>query len=565
MQPNEQPFKLPANPPDYSPKLHGRNLILIYLRKSYIKGKVDMISIQYQLDVTLPVAWRDQLRFRVFVDAKRSNSARSEHGRADWMRLKLELQNNPDCLGVMMAFQDRASRSTRDTIDLMEMCESRGLHFVIPLNGIDTRMTGWTPHIKSMIRSNANIAETESELTSGRMMHRIGQYNALGVPFGSPPFGMVRTGEGLDAIVKPNADAPAVIQCLRLFAGGLSYDAIATQMNRDRVPFRDRHKKDTQWRVESARTVVGNVLYYSGYILPLSTERTIACRLEGDGDFLQRHINATKARRTSHIEPVLSDEAEMRQLANSVIQRRIRPRSFRASLGWTPLLTPMLRWSGKKMRAFVDEGKAYYRTVSGAGRWFNAENLENQMLDVLAGLRFNPEALADIRASATNRHADASHLEIRAQIAELERWQAVCLNQLKHGRISQSDYEREWDEAQAAISKGRERLNDHTNVDQLLALLTDLGRTIRLMTPLKRKTSLSLLLEFIEVDDDGVLCAAVPRSWAMEAFYLIAAATSPDLGRVGLEPVSGLAKTPIEKQFIATVMAGMPPRALFVQ
>lgn len=142
--------------------------------------------------MTLPVAWRDQLRFKIFVDHKRHNSARTETGRADWMRLKLELMNNPDCVGVMMAFQDRASRSTRDTIDLMEMCEGRGLHFVIPLNGIDTRHTGWTPQIKSMIRSNANTAETESELTSSRLKHRINQYNALGVPFGSPPFGMTR-------------------------------------------------------------------------------------------------------------------------------------------------------------------------------------------------------------------------------------------------------------------------------------------------------------------------------------------------------------------------------------
>lgn len=82
--PSDQPFTLPANPADYAPKGHGKNLVLIYLRKSYIKGKVDLISIQYQLDVTLPVAWRDQLRFKVYVDAKRSNSARSEQGRADW-------------------------------------------------------------------------------------------------------------------------------------------------------------------------------------------------------------------------------------------------------------------------------------------------------------------------------------------------------------------------------------------------------------------------------------------------------------------------------------------------
>lgn len=535
--PTDQPFTLPVNPADYAPKSTGKNLVLIYLRKSYIKGKVDLISIQYQLDVTLPVAWRDNLRFRVYVDAKRSNSARSEQGRADWLRLKQELQNNPDCVGVMMAFQDRASRSTRDTIDLMELCASKGLHFIIPLNGIDTRQTGWTPHIKSMIRSNANIAETESDLTSGRMVHRIGQYNAVGVPFGAPPFGMVRHGEGLDAVIKPNADAPAAIRCLQLFAGGLSYDAIADSLNASRIAFRDRHHRGCDWRVESARTVVGNILYYAGYILPLGVSKTGICRLEGDGDFLQRHVQATKAKTTPHIEPILPPEA-MRQLANAVIMRRIRPRSFRATIGWTPLLTPMLRWGGTRMRSWVDDGKAWYRTYSGAGRVFAAEPLEAQMIDALAAVQFSPLAIDSIRRIAAQRHTDAAHEDIRQRIAECEAWQAMMLQQLKRGRIVQADYEREWDEAQEEINKGRSQINDTTSVDQLLAALTDLGAAIRMMEPLKRKTNLHRLFSLIEVDDNGKICAVVPQDWALEAFKtLIDAFTCHDMGRVGLGPV----------------------------
>ena len=538
--PTDQPFTLPANPADYQPKPTGKNLVLIYLRKSYIKGKVDLISIQYQLDVTLPVAWRDQLRFRVYVDAKRSNSARSEQGRADWLRLKAELSNNPDCVGVMMAFQDRASRSTRDTIDLMELCASKGLHFIIPLNGIDTRQTGWTPHIKSMIRSNANIAETESELTSGRMVHRIGQYNAVGVPFGAPPFGMVRHGEGLDAIVKPNADAPAAIRCLQLFAGGLSYEAIAENLNASRIAFRDRHHRGCDWRVESARTVVGNILYYAGYILPLGVSKTGRCRLEGDGDFLQRHAAATKAKTTPHIESILPPEP-MRQLANAVIMRRIRPRSFRATIGWTPLLTPMLRWSGSQMRANVREGGPFYCTKTGAGRWFRAEPLEAQMIDALAAVQFSPLAVNSIRQLAAKRHTDEAHADTRQRIAECEAWQKTILQQWKRGRIVQADYEREWDDAQDEINRGRARLNDTTSVDQLLAALTDLGAAIRMMEPLKRKTNLARLFQIIEVNDAGKICSVVPRDWALEAFKaLVEAFTTPQMGRVGLEPNSGV-------------------------
>jgi len=556
MQPSDSPFKLPINPPDYAPKQHGRNLALIYLRKSVVKGRVDQISIQYQLDVIMPTIWRDQLRFKIFIDNKRHNSARTEEGRADWLRLKVELRENPDALGVVMAFQDRGSRSTRDTIDLMEACESRGLHFIIPLNGIDTRQTGWTPHIKSMIRSNANLAETESELTSNRLIHRIGQYNRQGVPFGAPPFGMVRHGDGLEAVIKPNDDAPAAQRCLQLFASGMSYAAVADQLNNERVTFRDRRTKQTCiWRVESVRTVAGNILYYAGYLLPLCVERTIACRLEGDGDFLQRHINATKAQPTPHIAPLISDAAQMRQLANSVIQRRLRRRGIRDSDAW---LTPMLRWAGKSMHSFIHQcdGKRYYRTRSGAGRMFNAQQLEEQMLETLSAAHFSDHMITDIRAAAVQRHADATHRELHQRIGELRAWQETTLKQFKHGRIAEADYEREHDEAQAEINKLQERLGDRTSVDELLALLGDLGGVLRLMPPLKRKTNLSRIFDIIEVNDAGEICALVPRLWAIDAFKTIIGAMCPLAGSSPTRPINvhmeGIPK------IVALANAGMP-------
>lgn len=206
---------------------------------------------------------------------------------------------------------------------------------------------------------------------------------------------------------------------------------------------------------------------------------------------------------------------------------------------WTPLLTPMLRWGGTRMRSWVDEGKPWYRTYSGAGRVFAAEPLETQMIDALAAIRFPPEAVNSIRQIAAQRHTDAAHDDIRQRIAECEAWQTTMLAQLKRGRIVQADYEREWDEAQEEINRGRSQLNDTTSVDQLLAALTDLGAAIRMMEPLKRKTNLARLFQIIEVDDAGKICSVVPQAWALEAFkMLVEAFTCHDMGRVGLEPVS---------------------------
>ena len=64
--------------------------------------------------------------------------------------------------------------------------------------------------------------------------------------------------------------------------------------------------------------MVGNILYYSGYILPLGVSKTGICRLEGDGDFLQRHATATKAKITKHIEPILPPEL-MRPLTEALL------------------------------------------------------------------------------------------------------------------------------------------------------------------------------------------------------------------------------------------------------
>lgn len=161
------------------------------------------------------------------------------------------------------------------------------------------------------------------------------------------------------------------------------------------------------------------------------------------------------------------------------------------------------------------------------------------MIDALAAVRFPPAAIDSIRQIAAQHHTDAAHADIRQRIAECEAWQATMLQQLKRGRIVQVDYEREWDEAQEEINRGRAQLNDTTSVDQLLAALTDLGAAIRMMEPLKRKTNLARLFSLIEVDDNAKICSVVPQVWALEAFKaLVEAFTCHQMGRVGLEPNS---------------------------
>lgn len=138
-----------------------------------------------------------------------------------------------------------------------------------------------------------------------------------------------------------------------------------------------------------------------------------------------------------------------------------------------------------------------------------------------------------------------------ARPTECEAWQKTILQQWKRGRIVQADYEREWDDAQDEINRGRAKLNDTTSVDQLLAALTDLGAAIRMMEPIKRKTNLARLFQIIEVNDAGQICSVVPQIWALEAFkMLVEAFTCHQMGRVGLEPNSW--------QVIEWARVGMP-------
>lgn len=77
-----------------------------------------------------------------------------------------------------------------------------------------------------------------------------------------------REGSGYDARFVPNDDAPAVVRCLNLYAGGLTYDSAAARLNAEGVPFRGRDGRSKRWGRESVRTVVGNVLHYAGYHVP---------------------------------------------------------------------------------------------------------------------------------------------------------------------------------------------------------------------------------------------------------------------------------------------------------
>ena len=160
----------------------------------------------------------------------------------------------------------------------------------------------------------------------------------------------MRVGKGLDARLVPGDRAGDVRLALTLYAApGGSYASVAEELNRRGVRYRDREGLPTKWTVGRVRQLVGNVLFYAGYVMPRggrAKRRHVS--LTGEGTLLERYARAYDAKPTPAIEPIVDAD-----LAERVIARRmsVRGGGRRPVRDWVPLLTPMIHHDGKQLRA----------------------------------------------------------------------------------------------------------------------------------------------------------------------------------------------------------------------
>jgi hypothetical protein len=343
----------------------------------------------------------------------------------------------------------------------------------------------------------AVVAQFESDAASDRVREHCERKASAGISHGKPPFGMSRVGKAMEATFDANEDAPAVLRCLPLYAGGLSYEQAAKKLNSEGVMFRSRKGYPCTWGIESVRTVVGNVLFYVGYFAANWDAKNARVTLAGEGDHVERFARAVGAVPSPAIHPIID-----RQLANTVIERkaanlvtgRKSPRPF--------LFTPIAYWNGKKLRGQHHPAGRFY-SPRGAGPWINADEAEDALLKLLAGIQFPPELVAHVRMFALQDVSEDKLQRLQERVSEAQNVKALLFDLLHHKRIDRAMYDERWAKADADERAATRELERPTEVEAVMRQLADVGAMIQFMPADMQKRNIHRLFTRIEFDDDG--------------------------------------------------------------
>lgn len=486
-----------------------RIIALCYLRKSIVRNGTDYAAIDTQrAAVVAECQWRGWTP-EWYEDADGHRSGRHEHTRPQWLRLKQRVASD-DVVAIVGYRLDRIARSVKDLSGLMELCARHGVGIVTADKQVDTtgRMSAWSEaHIGIM----AVFAQLESDMARDRMQDRIAAKDQIGINHGRPPFGMKRTGEGNQARFVASVNAPAVQRCLELYAGGMSYDDVEAKLNTEGVPFRQRKTLSPRWGRESVRTVVGNVLRYVGYHIPQTGYDAKANRVElaGEGDHCDRWAASMGAWMSPAVDAIIS-----RQLANAVIERRHKNQGTGRPANNRPfLLTPIVFWSGKKLRGESRPFGRFYMTY-GAGLQIRADDAEERLLARIGALVFTPEIREGVRQALMVRVSDERVAGVRQQLEDAQVAQRTLVDLLLSKQIAREVYDERYATLHKQIVAAERELAMPADVDTALRQLSDMGAMIAAMTPERQKRAVHHLFERIEITADGEIVAANYKPWA---------------------------------------------------
>jgi DNA invertase Pin-like site-specific DNA recombinase len=487
----------------------ARTVALCYLRKSVVRGDAEYGSVEQQRAAVAKIVEERGWRAEWYEDAEGHRSGRKEKGRPRWLALRTRI-GDADVAAVVAHRMERLSRSVRDFGDLIEFCARHNVALITADRMIDT---GSVNNAYTTVQSNVlmSLAQFESDIASQRMKERVAYKDSLGINHGKPPFGMTRSGEGNEARFTGNADAPAVVRCLELYAGGMSYDAAAERLNRDAVGFRARSGGVTRWGRESVRTVAGNVLRYAGFHIPQDGYDAKANRVElaGDGDHCDRWASKLGAWVSPAVEPIIT-----RQLANAVIERRHRNQLAGKPATQPFILSPIAHWQGRKL---VGDGRLngtrFYRTRQ-SGVSIDANKAEAHAIAKLSELTIPPELRDGVRMSLLGRMSDARMDAIRQRADEAERKKAVLLDLHLDGRIDRDAYNKRYDEAERELRMARAELSAPAEVERAMDQLSGMAAMLATSSPERRKRVVLGTFERIELNEDGEIVAADWKPWA---------------------------------------------------
>lgn len=514
-----------------------------YVRRSKVRRghERETISIDKQRDYLAAKASDiGATRFTVFEDWGGHRSGRSTKNRPDWLRLK-EYLKTPECKFLILFMIDRSARSVHEIAELVDLCQQRGKRLVTCWDGVDTDRSGWTANAIANINFQAVVAQFTSDNISDLMHQTVERFrDKMAIPWGMWGFGMQRAGKGQDAHYEPDpVHGQTTIRLLTWYASGLSYDAVSERLNDNQLRHIDRYKTPKRFTREAVRSIVGNILFYSGYVIQGRRFRSKDARivLMGEGSYLDRYARAMQAIKSAAVAPLITND-----LADAVIERRYKNQTAgRKSINYVFLLTPIAYFNGQKLRGDSRDFGFFYATRR-AGIWIDASKVDSGLVENLSRVRFPPELREIIRQKVSARLGDKHRRETLERIKTLERQLDTLVDLLLSEQIRRESYNARYAEIERALRDARAELSKEDDVDRLMTTLTDMSNAIMELTPANQKRSIHKLFDRVDFDATGEIMRILLRDWARKAFgeIVFAMRTTPIMPPVSFDYKSGV-------------------------
>lgn len=509
--------------------------VIGYVRKSLVLGEADRISEVKQRDAIEREVERLKLSApQWWQDTQGHRSGRYEHTRPGWRQAKARFLASTKA--VLIVFElDRSNRNVRDTADLIETIRRLPDRYriVFIANRFDSAVDGWSARIVRGLLSDAIDAQTESDKAAERVRDMITTLKARLVPWGTTPYGLERVGKGMKARwdLGAHADDVQMLFALWVQPGG-SYESVATTLN-DRGSYYFKVRRDQygnrsempqRWTKDRVRQIIANVLTYAGYLMPRGGHaRTRKITPAPGATLLEQYAKSLNAQRSPAIVQLINDETAERVCVKSLHRQRTYERRKGT---WQAMLSGLLHWRGRPLRAQHNAGIRYYRSSGRNSASWHAEDLDKRVIALMRGVSFPPVVRDALRAAMAehddNQEVEAAKrkvTEMKDALLSLDRKSA-----LGHFDGREDAYSTLRDEFTTALRDAEQRAGMRSAVDTVLAAVTDLGREIDLMSDEEKRLALFHLFGEISINDGGEIERIEPRPWAAFAFGKIVAA-----------------------------------------
>ncbi len=468
---------------------------LIYIRKSVVRDETDLESPERQLFVCqtrLQLLGDGPYEVEIYEDLDKSGS--SEQGRAEWLRLKEQLQR-PEVAGVVASSLDRLYRNVSEFLDFLNELEHLNKALITAKESLDTT----APLGRFVVTILMALFEMEWRLTSHRMSEMIAcKRQEQGRHWGPAPFGCERDENGqlipskksyLIANNEARSVHDALTECFNIFATGkYTYKNTAEQLNRNNWHYLDRWGNTKPFTKHIVREILARWRIYRGD-LPLSN-----IRKDKNAEWIVGGHNS--------ILPI-----ELCDTVGFQLERRNRPYKARRT-NRVYLLSGLAHCATCKMKMVgqLDLGKYYYRhdvaRKNCQERRINAAELERGVINALVEIVQHPSLLNDIQTSLNTLYsnqidpADIQHK--RDSEMKLTRLEDLYLE----GKIAKERYLKRRNQILAELAEVDLRLQQ-PQLNDMKNIFDDLSDALHLIIEAEPKTQHQLLTTIFESVDVG--------------------------------------------------------------